>query len=253
MNAQTLYDLLVARAAVAGRVEQVLLGLSWSQATVRLDSGAGTGLCFSPLDAARTLPWSGTLRGRPLAELCPWLLHWHACEAAVGAAVINASINARARCRLRARPLQPQGPAHLAVFEHFAPLLQGARVAVIGRYPGLQAPAGVAELVCIERRPGADDLPDAAADFILPRMDWVFITASSIANKTLPHLLQRSQRAQVVLMGPSLPWLEEWGDFGVNYLAGVNIHDPARLQDVIAEGGGTRIFGAPLGYAVLAL
>lgn len=252
-----LYALLQQKVAAAdlaeARVEQVLLGLNWSLATIALGEARGHGLSFSPLDFTRTLPWSGTLAGQPAMALSSWLSHWHPCEAVVGGSITNAVINAGSRCLAQAQTLIPAGPPHLAVFEHFASQLAGARVAVIGRYPGLQALPGVAEWVCIERRPGADDLPDPAADFVLPQMDWVFITASSIANKTLPRLLQLSRQAQVVLMGPSLPWMREWADFGVNHLAGVAVRDAGVLQQVIAEGGGTRIFAEGVGYSVLAL
>jgi uncharacterized protein (DUF4213/DUF364 family) len=81
----------------------------------------------------------------------------------------------------------------------------------------------------------------------------VFITASSIANKTLPHLFELSKNAQVVLMGPSLPWLSGWRDFGVNYLAGVAVRDREKLFQIAAEGGGTRIFDEAVEYRLLAL
>lgn len=84
-------------------------------------------------------------------------------------------------------------------------------------------------------------LSDTAADYILPHADWVFITASSIANKTLPHLLSLTKNARVVLMGPSLPWSFEWAEFGVSYLAGVDVCDRGKLVEIASEGGGTRI------------
>jgi uncharacterized protein (DUF4213/DUF364 family) len=79
----------------------------------------------------------------------------------------------------------------------------------------------------------------------------VFLTASAIANKTLPRLLELSRRAQVVLMGPSVPWLAEWADFGVDYLAGVRVRACDALWQVAAEGGGTRIFQEAVEYRVL--
>ncbi|HMU66773.1 MAG TPA: DUF364 domain-containing protein, partial [Cellvibrionaceae bacterium] len=104
----------------------------------------------------------------------------------------------------------------------------------------------------IERRVRPGDLPDTAAEFILPEADWVFITASSIANKTLPRLLALAAQARVVLMGPSVPWLANWQDYGVDYVAGVAIKDPAALAQTLMEGGGTRIFSQGVGYCVYA-
>ena len=62
-----------------------------------------------------------------------------------------------------------------------------------------------------------------------------------------------STQAQVVLMGPSLPWLDGWRRFGVDYLAGVRVADPAGVRRVVAEGGGTRLFAGPVEYALMTL
>ena len=86
----------------------------------------------------------------------------------------------------------------------FAPHVQGTKVVVIGSYPGLEASGLLGDFTCLERRPRPGELPDTAAESILPQAEWVFITASSIANKTLPRLLTLSARARVVLMGPSV-------------------------------------------------
>lgn len=255
-SAADLYQLLCQRASAPARVQSLLLGLNWTLAQLQPDHGPGvsTGLCFSPVDVSRVLDWPGTLTERPVAELARWINSWDPCQAAVGAAVVNALINAHSTALQQSLFLDNDFPSHLQVFGHFAPQLAGARVAVIGHYPGLENGFGAGvELTCLERRPRAGDLPDSAAEFVLPRVDWVFITASSIANKTLPRLLELSRGARVVLMGPSLPWLTEWADFGVNYLAGVAVADPDFLFRVAAEGGGTRIFGRGVQYRLLAL
>jgi uncharacterized protein len=248
------YPLLRERATSCAQISQVTISLNWTLATTQQQSAQGYGLCFSPVDAPRTLAWPGTLVGRAANELIGWLESWDFCQAAVGAAVVNAVINSGSSLAARAQVLEPSEtvPGHLAVFDYFAPLVQGANVVVIGSYPVLQSFKAFGPYQCIERRPRNGELPDSAAEFLLPQADWVFITASAIANKTLPRLLSLSRQAKVVLMGPSLPWMEEWADFGVDYLAGVEINDAAYLAQVVAEGGGTRIFGRAVHYAVLA-
>ena len=64
----------------------------------------------------------------------------------------------------------------------------GKRVAVIGRYPGLEAYAGRFDLTVLERQPSDLDLPDAAAEYLLADADWVFMTATTLINKTFPRL-----------------------------------------------------------------
>ncbi|WP_455232782.1 Rossmann-like domain-containing protein [Geopseudomonas aromaticivorans] len=244
-----LYDWLLASAAGSAPVERLQLGLNWTLAEV----AGGLGFAFSPRQVSRTLSWAGTLAGRPGAELRPWLLSWNAAEAAVGLAVLNASLNGAAACLREARPLRGEAPGHLRVFAHFRPQLDGQQVVVIGRYPGLDQLWWDLPYQCLERQPQDGDLPDSAAEYLLPQADWVFVTASSLANKTLPRLLELSRQARVVLMGPSLPWLEGWRQFGVDYLAGVQVLDAPAARQVVAEGGGTRLFAGPVEYALLAL
>ena len=244
-----LYDLLVERVRGTQPLRRMLLGLNWSVAEVR-----ASGICFSPVDPPRTLAFPGTLAGRPVADLAPWVRSFDPCEATVGCAVINAVVNDQGNpCLARSEPVSGAVPSHLRVFAHFASRVDGAAIVVVGRYPGLDALWQGRPYTCIERRTTPGTLPDAAAEYVLPRADWVFLTGSAIANKTLPRLLELSRRATVVLLGPSVPWMLEWADFGVDYLAGVAVRDTERLMQIAAEGGGTRIFEDAVDYRVLSL
>lgn len=243
------YDWLLASAEGAAPVEQLCLGLNWTVAQV----AGSCGFAFSPRQVPRTLSWAGTLAGQPSEQLRPWLMSWSGAEAAVGLAVLNATVNRDSACLREAQPLRGEAPGHLRVFAHFRPQLEGQRVAVIGHYPGLEVLWQDLPYQCLERQPQDGDLPDSAAEFVLPQADWVFVTASSLANKTLPRLLELSRQARVVLMGPSLPWLADWRQFGVDYLAGVRVLDAPAAHRVAAEGGGTRLFAGPVEYALLAL
>jgi uncharacterized protein (DUF4213/DUF364 family) len=244
-----LYDCLIERARSKAPVRSVLLGLNWSVAQVH-----AAGLCFSPVEPPRTLTFPGTLAGRRADDLVPWLRSFDPCEATVGCAVLNAIINHEGNALLEtAQPIASAAPPHLHVFAHFTEQTKGANVVVIGRYPGLEELWRERKYACLERRTAPGTLPDTAAEYLLPKADWVFVTASAIANKTLPRLLELSRSATTVLMGPSAPWLEEWGDFGVDYLAGVAVHDVDRLWQVAGEGGGTRIFDEAVSYRLLRL
>jgi uncharacterized protein (DUF4213/DUF364 family) len=272
-------------------ISKVLLGLNWSLVTIEYaqsvaqvclegqgDVGINaqfnngnetkaprltqsTGLCFSPPAPSRTFPLAGMLSDGSLTETLAALGGWDACKSAVALALANALINGNTEggptCLTEALSLanfvDKDCPPHLRVFHYFAPQLRTKKVAIIGHYPGLDEIQGLKCQLCLERNPQAGDLPDSAAEYVLPDMDWVFITASSIANKTLPRLLQLSADAKVVLMGPSLPWLAEWRNFGVDYLAGISIEDADKLWTVAAEAGGTRIFTQAVDYRLLAL
>lgn len=265
------------------RIAKVLLGLNWSLVTVEHERARAqafsetsvqfknenetlkriqsTGLCFSPQAPPRTFPQAGLLSESSVTETLARLGSWDGCESTVALALANALINDNQLngfgCLNDAASLaelvDKDCPPHLRVFRFFAPQLRAKKVAIIGHYPGLSEMPGLECQLCLERKPQDGDLPDSAAEYVLPEMDWVFITASSIANKTLPRLLQLSHNAKVVLMGPSMPWLPEWREFGVDYLAGVAVVDADQLWTIAAEAGGTRIFSGVVDYRLLAL
>lgn len=245
----TVYELLLAQATSTIQVDEVLIGQIW---TMCRSTDGSLGLAMTPPAAAsRTLAFSGTLQGRPVDQLAAWVRSWNPTEAVLGMAAINAAINRPDNATSRkARRL---APGNLAVFEHFAPQLEGRKVVVVGHYPGLERYADRLALTILERQPAPGDLPDPACEFVIPQADWVFLTASSLSNKTFPRLAQLACDAQLVLMGPTTPWLPQLAMFGVDYLAGVVVEDPALLRRTIAEGGGTRVFDGAVRYAVAAI
>jgi uncharacterized protein len=244
MNPRSLYDILLHYGQDTTAIEEIVIGLTWTYC-----QADGIGLCMSPAIPTRTLPWSGTLGGKAIADLAPWVKSWNPYEATVALAAINTAIQRKSALIAQATPI---GSGNLAVFEHFLPLVSGHKVVVIGRYPGLDRYEEAMELTVIERQPSDRDLPDPAAEYILPAADWVFLTATSIANKTFPRLLELSQNARVVLMGPTVPWLTEFAAMGIDYLAGVEVTEPLALKRTIAEGGGVRIFQTGVQYRVFA-
>jgi len=247
-NPQEIYDLLIDYGSKNTCVQEILIGLTWT-----LCEAEGIGLCMSPAIPTRTLPWSGTLVNKQIQELCLWLRSWNPYQATVAMAAINAIINTNSPLAQQAIALPPSTSANLAVFEHFLPQLRGKRVSVIGRYPGLNRYEQDMTINVIELNPTGNDFPAPASEYLLPESDWVFLTATSIPNKTFPRLVELSQEANLVLMGPTLPWLEEFAQLGVNYLAGVTVTNPEKLRQTIAEGGGVRIFDTGVQYRLLEL
>ncbi|MEQ1635237.1 MAG: DUF364 domain-containing protein [Methylococcales bacterium] len=242
-----IYELLLDYAASDTAVTAFSIGLVWT-----VCQAEQIGLAMSPGQYTRTLPWSGTLVGKSLGELACWINDWEPYKATVGMAAINCSLNSQdlpAGITLLAPPEQ----GNLAVFEHFLPQLQGKKVVVIGRYPGIERYAEQVNLHIVERNPLNNDYPDPACEFLLPDADWVFLTASSIPNKTFPRLAELAQHATTVLMGPTVPWVPELHSFGIDYLAGIEVIDPVKLYQTAAEGGGVRIFENGVRYRIVDL
>ncbi len=245
-----LYDLLLDYCSRDMLIDTVLIGAVWTICQTR-DKGA-TGLAMSPAITTRMLPWSGTLSGKPVTELAAWITHWEPYQATVAMAAINCCINSR--------PLPESVPvasstehANLAVFEYFLPHLRNKKVVVIGHYPGIERYQHAMQLTVLEKHPNVGDLPDAACEFLLPTADWVFLTASSITNKTFPRLAELARHAKTVLMGPTVPWLPQLHEFGIDYLAGIDVIDATALYHTVAQGGGVRIFENSLRYRIAEL
>ncbi|MAR01312.1 MAG: hypothetical protein CMI00_12345 [Oceanospirillaceae bacterium] len=264
-----IYLLIAEQAESSCIIRDVTMGLAWT--CIQVEDPAtgqlGSGLCFSPTVHDRNIPWSGTLTGKPVNDLLPWLQSWHATETAVAIAAANAVLSMNNPMIGQATPIPTPVRAitdsNLSVFQYFAPRLrettaqgshsQKKNVTIIGRYPGIDKLRSQFDFAIIEQNPQGNDYPAVAADYVLPDSDWVFITASSLFNKTLPHLLSLSQNAEVVLMGPTMPWLAQWKAYGVDHLAGVEVKDYELLKRIAMEGGGTRIFDEAVEYRVLGL
>ena len=245
-----LYELLLDYCSTDAVVDNIIIGLVWTLCQSRGCSSAG--LAMSPGLTTRTLPWSGTLLDKPVVDLAAWILEWEPYKATVAMAVINSCINSRPLPESLVLESNAEFP-NLAVFDYFFPQLQGKKVVVIGRYPGIERYEQHMQLSILERQPNACDLPDSACEFLLPQADWVFLTASTIPNKTFPRLAELAQHAKTVLMGPTVPWLPQLHEFGIDYLAGVEVYDINTLQQTIAQGGGVRIFGHGLRYRIAEL
>jgi len=246
-NPARIYELLLDYAGSDAQVSALSIGPVWTVCKAQ-----HTGLAMSPGMPCRTLSWPGTLTGKTLAELAGWITDWEPYKATVAMAAINCSLN-RYEPPSGITLLPAADNANLTVFEHFLPRLQGKKVVVIGRYPGIERYAGQINLSIIERQPMPGDYPDPACEFLLPDADWVFLTASSITNKTFPRLAELAGHATTVLMGPTVPWLPELHEFGIDYLAGVEVIDPLKLYQTAAEGGGVRIFDDAVRYRIVDL
>ena len=228
-------------------VEHLCLGVIWT--TCRTPKGMG--FAMSPNTRSRVLKWPGTLAGLPVRKLATWLSAWEPFEATVGLSACNAAINTCQNVMMReAEPINSRYPANLAVFEYFRPRLSGMRTVIIGRYPGIDDVLRGLNFSVLERQPQGSDLLDTSAEFILPQSDWVFITSTSLINKTFHRLSELSRNAITVLMGPSTPWLAEWAKFEINYVAGVQVMNATKCEQIATEGGGTCLFRNGAQYAV---
>lgn len=220
----TLYDVLVEGIQSDDPVTGTLMGACWT--AVETESALGMAMT-TPVDTAPRM-FSGDCTGKPLKALAQASKSWNLKEAGFGMAAINAYYNTTAR---------------LEQFNAYEPFdnyctdgldLHGKHIGVVGH---LNMPSSVygqaASVRILERNPQPGDYPDSACDWLIPKCDVAIITASTLVNKTLPHLLDLCKDAYTILAGPTCPMCPELLNFGIDRIAGLVITDTEAMKNKI--------------------
>ena len=122
----------------------------------------------------------GGLTEKTAPEIAEYLKSWNMIEAGIGLAAVNSMIAPRGK--------------ELNVTDFLIENGRDKKIAMVGHFPMVNDLRKVAdELWVFERQPQKGDLPDTAAEHLIPQADIVAITSSSIINKTIERLLELSQ------------------------------------------------------------
>lgn len=217
-----LYDTLIEGIPEHISVAAHASGRYWT--AVRSDEG-GLGLAMRVDLETRAPGRTGGYAGISLRTLAACAKSWNFVEASFGVAAINAFYNHLARAEARGIEL-PDAARKNEAFRKYREEVAGRKVAVVGHFPFLEhLLEPVCDLCVLERRPAGGDYPDPACEYILPGQDYVFITGSTLVNKTLPRLLELSRAAWTVLVGPSVTLSPALFDFGADDLSGFVVRD----------------------------
>ena len=221
-----LYDTLIAGISTDAVVTDTLMGECWT--AVETETSFGMAMT-TPLDTAPQL-LEGPYHGMSLKRLAQAAKSWNLTEASFGMAAVNAYYNT------------PRRLEQLGAYEPFEKYctdgldLRGKHIGVVGH---LNMPSSVYEQAAsvriLERNPRPGDYPDSACDWLIPQCDVVIITASTLVNKTLPHLLDLAQNAYTILAGPSCPMCPELLDFGIDRIAGLVITNKDGMKEKIRK------------------
>lgn len=222
----TLYNELIQAIPADITVEDCCLGAGRSY--IQADGGLGVAMAFG----GDPLPME--IIGRPLREVAELSKSWDLQLASLGVAAINAYHNRPDRVRQLRFTYESNNES---TFLHYRSLLTGKKVAVVGHFFMIEQCRDVCDLVVLEKQLQPGDLPDSACEYVLPEQDYVFITGSTMVNKTLPRLLQLSRHAETVLVGPSVPLSPILFRHGANVLAGTIIERPEAMKIAIRQGG----------------
>jgi uncharacterized protein len=230
-NPWELYDWLIESIPSDVVARRVLIGNAWTA----VETDEALGLAMTHRDETSPAKLQPPYAGRSLRDLAAGVRSWNVREAAIGLAAINAHFNSRVRVEdTFGRSLAENGTE--TVFDALRSEVEGKKVAVIGHFPGLQAFGQACHMSILERNPQNGDFPDFAAEYILPEQDYVFMTGTTIVNKTLPRLLQICAESKVVLVGPSVPLAPAWFGRGVVVIAGTVALRADGVWGAVAEG-----------------
>ncbi|MFO1444462.1 DUF364 domain-containing protein [Bacillus sp. Bva_UNVM-123] len=237
-----LYDSLIDQVEDDVVVSEMIVGLAWTAARSK-----SIGLAMSSRRPLSPSPLSGNCQGKTVKELAKRIKSWEFFEASIGLSAINSVLNNDEHILKMEQSGFRQLPAGSA-FDLIAENAKGKKVAVIGHFRNMGKLAEQCELTILERKPTAGDLPDPAAEYILPEQDVVLLTSSTLINKTAPRLLELSKNAVTIMIGPSTPFSPVLFDMGVDIISGLIVEEEDRVLRCVQEGGGVRTFRNSIKY-----
>lgn len=237
-----LYDSLINEVEDDVIVEELIVGLAWTAARSK-----STGLAMTSPRPLAPSPLSGKCQGKTVKELAKLIKSWEFFEASIGLSAINSVFNHRDHISKMEENGFQQLPIGSA-FDLIAENANGKKVAVIGHFRNMGELADKCELTILEREPSAGDLPDPAAEYILPEQDVVLLTSSTLINKTAPRLLELSKNAVTIMIGPSTPLSPVLFEMGVDIISGLIVEEENTVLRCIREGGGVRTFRNSINY-----
>jgi uncharacterized protein len=214
----------------------VRIGLGYT--SVRLDNGS-CGLAYTlhekEYESCCVMADAGKLAGQKAQDLIQMIQSPDVTICAVGLATLNAVL-----------------PIPVAAVESdILDLLRvepGDTVGMIGYFGPLVGPikkrAHAFHVFERKAEPEYEILPESATQELLPQCQVVILSATTILNHTIDGLLELSAAArEIAILGPSTPFVPEiFGRHRVTLLSGLEVIDPARVLQIVSEGGGTRQF-----------
>ena len=239
MSKWQLYDELIEGVPSDLKASEVLVCRNRTMVTCEI----GSGMAMTMDSGAYPSQIIGSPVGKSLRDLAALIKSWNFVDASVGLAAMNAYYNSEKQVtELKARISQmyPDNRNQTEdAFLYYQPMVEGKKVATIGHFAYLDRRfAPICDLSILERAQEKGDYPDSACEYILPEQDFVFITATTLINKTLPRLLEickgEGKKPQVILCGPSTVMSPTLFAHGVDDLAGFMVLEPEVCRQFIS-------------------
>lgn len=239
----SIYDKLIA--GIPEGLTADIIAVGRTMTIVVNEMGAGLSDVFEC--NTRSPVMNGSLTGAPLRRVAELVKSWNFPEASVGLAAINSYYNSPEVARCNGVVLSDSyakeklNDPFIALQEEVA----GKKVAVVGYFPNMnEYLKGVDDLFVIEWEPALQgQYPFSSCEYIIPGCDYVFISAKSLMNKSLPRLLELSKGARkVILAGPATPLAPCLLEDSICNLSGFVITDSPLAHRIVSGADTSRIF-----------
>ena len=230
-----LYDALIEGIPEGITVIDYCAGVNWCY----VEAECGMGISYTVTGGMRRESFRDDPCSLDLRELASLVKSWNFKEASLGTAALNAWYSRLDRLMEIGAKIdmgesvagRDQNP-----FSFLREGFEGKKLAVIGHFPNVAAVAKVAQVTVLERNCASTlDVPDSACEFILPDQDYVFMTGTTLTNKTMPRLLELSRNAEVILTGPTVTCCPELLTLGISRLSGRVITESDAMLEAIVE------------------
>lgn len=234
-----IYDDLINEIPENLTVLECMVGASWT--LVRSEQGLGI---VKTIKGGKQGSELSNISGMQLKKLAEYSKSWNMLEASLGMAAINSAFNNSSQVMdiTGEAMVESDNPEKHNAFKVLEPKMKGKKVAVIGHFPKIEKLKEICELSILERDPQAGDYPDPACEYLLPEQDFVFITGTAFTNKTMPRLIQLSRKAEIVLVGPSVPVSKILFNYGVKLIASFVVIEQQLIWKAVQEGKKMNIF-----------
>ena len=219
-----------------GIISQVIIGLHWTAVVSEVEDNRRCGLASTLNEGhnhhkAMDVPDAGQLESFDGLVLATYTQSNSPVMRSVGVAAINALLS----------PF-----THVLVEQNAEEVIaahgKGKRVVLVGSFPFIsRLQTRVGELIVLEFKPQPGELPESAAQDVIPAADVVAITGMSLINGTLESLLNLcSPQTFVILLGPSAPLSPVLFDYGVDMICGSVVTDIDPVIRAVRQGANFR-------------
>ena len=219
-----------------GDVSQVVIGLHWTAVVTEVEDTRRCGLATTSRiphehHSEPDVPDAGQLESSNGLVVAAYSQSDSPIMRSVGVAAINALL-----------PPPIQDVVDTNAEEVIASLGFERRVVLVGRFPFIpRLRTRVGELTVLELNPNPGELPETAAQDVIPAADVVAITGLTLINHSLENLLKLcSPQARIILLGPSTPLSPVLFDYGVDLLCGSVVTDIEPVLRAVSQGANFR-------------